>query len=81
MARVLGPKRESPGTAGPTRGPSDSSVSSPGQLVNTEGLRTEAPVTQDSWATRWALAHKCECPGELVESACPRSWAGIARDS
>ena len=65
--RALGPGPESPGTAGRPRGPSDSRVSPwhscstprpsgtvssrPGQLVNTKGFRTRAPVARDCWLT------------------------------
>ena len=45
---ALIPKHESPETSGQTRVLTDSGPSHPGQLVNPEGLRTQAPVAQDS---------------------------------
>ena len=54
---VLGPKRETPVTAGQPCGPSDKGWSPPGQLVEPSGPRTWAQVTQDSWSTPRVFRH------------------------
>ena len=61
--RGLGHGPESPGTAGRLLGASDPSASRLRQLVNTEGLRTRAPVAWDSRSTPRAIGHQRERPG------------------
>ena len=47
--RDLRPDHESPGTDGPSRGPSDPGSNHLGQLVDTSRTRTNARVIWNSW--------------------------------
>ena len=60
---ALGHKPEWPGTAGPQQGPSDPGPRQPGELVDTEGLRTPAPAAWNSWSTLRTLGRKREWSG------------------
>ena len=59
---VLGPKRESPGTVGRQRGPSDLGWSLPGNLFETAVPPTQPRVPRDSWSTARALEPGPESP-------------------
>ena len=63
--RTFGPEPEATGTAGRHCGPSDTGLSLPGQLVDTEGTRPQARVPWDSWSALRALGHVPEFPGTV----------------
>ena len=56
--QAIGRGSLSPGTAARPFGPRDLSASRQGQMFDTEGLWTRAPVARDSWLTPWALERR-----------------------
>ena len=58
-----------------SRGTSDLGPSGPGQLVDTAGPRTHAPLSRDSWLIPRVLGHGPESPGELIEPVSPQTRA------
>jgi len=67
--RALGPERELPGAAVRHRGPSDTGLSHPGQLVDPTGNQSRARVLWHSWSTPWSHYWSASCPGVLVDPA------------
>ena len=53
--RGIGAGRETSETAGQHRGPSDTSPSHPGELIDPAGPRTCSRVARESWSTPQAL--------------------------
>ena len=60
--RAPGPECESPGSAVRHRGPSDTGLNHPGQLVDPAGYRSQARVLWDSWSSTQDLGPGPESP-------------------
>ena len=74
------PERESPGSAGGHRGPSEKSASHPGELVDLAGPRNRARKTGTAGRSRGPSDPSASRPGELVDHAGPRTIGRVAPD-
>eukprot|EP00108_Taenia_solium_P011858 TsM_000089700 transcript=TsM_000089700 gene=TsM_000089700 len=61
-----GPRRKSPGTAGPPRGHLNPGPEHPGHLSDPVGPGTRARVARACCSTPRAIGHECESPGRVV---------------